>query len=260
MSIPNPNPSSRLARTRETPVRIVSIYPTLLGTYGDGGNVAALAHIAALHGLTVDITTIDPGMLIPDDADIYCLGGGEDTAQVAAANALRASGALTRAVANGASVLAICAGYQLLGHEFPDANGNASPGLGLLDVYTDRLPQRAVGELAAEPNNRDFTAAGIETLTQTLTGYENHGGATHLGVGVTPLALVSSGVGNGDGTEGAITGRVIGTYLHGPCLVRNPLLAETLLGWAIGEQLVPIVENAVAELRRERLGSANMSK
>jgi CobQ-like glutamine amidotransferase family enzyme len=231
------------------PVRIVSIYPTLLGTYGDGGNVAALAHIAALHGLTVDVATIDPGMLIPDDADIYVMGGGEDTAQVAAANALRASGALTRAVGNGASVLAICAGYQLLGHEFPDANGNASPGLGLLDVYTDRLPKRAVGELAAEP-----IAAGIETLTQTLTGYENHGGATHLGVGVTPLALVSSGVGNGDGTEGAITGRVIGTYLHGPALVRNPRLAETLLGWAVGERLDPIVEHAVEELRRERLG------
>ena len=263
MSIPNPNPSPNRTRNRETPVRIVSLYPTLLGTYGDGGNVAALAHIAALHGLTVDITTIDPGMLIPDDADIYCLGGGEDTAQVAAANALRASGALTRAVANGASVLAVCAGYQLLGHEFPDANGNASPGLGLLDVYTDRLSQRAVGELAAEPNNRepndrDLNAAGIETLTQTLTGYENHGGATHRGVGVTPLALVSSGVGNGDGTEGAIAGRVIGTYLHGPCLVRNPLLAETLLGWAIGEELVPIVENAVEELRRERLGMASV--
>ena len=235
----------------QSPVRIVSIFPTLLGTYGDGGNVAALSHIAGLHGLPVDILTISPGMMIPDDADIYVMGGGEDTAQVAAANALRASGALNRAVDNGASVLAICAGYQLLGHEFPDAAGNASPGLGLLDVFTDRLPKRAVGELAAAP-----IAAGIETLTQMLTGYENHGGATHLGAGVTPLALVASGVGNGDGTEGAITGRVIGTYLHGPCLVRNPRLAETLLGWAVGRDLDPIVEEAVEELRRERLGNA----
>jgi len=241
--------------SRSRPVRIVSIYPTLLGTYGDGGNVAALNHIAGLHNLAVDILTISPGMVVPDDADIYVMGGGEDTAQVAAANALRASGALTRAVDNGASVLAICAGYQLLGHEFPDADGNASPGLGLLDVYTDRLPQRAVGELAAQP----ITAA-METINQMLTGYENHGGATHLGAGVTPLALVTSGVGNGDGTEGAITGRVIGTYLHGPCLVRNPLLAETLLGWAIGEKLDSIVEEAVEELRRERLGSVTMSK
>ncbi|GAB2827692.1 glutamine amidotransferase [Alpinimonas psychrophila] len=240
---------------KERPIRIVSIYPTLLGTYGDGGNVAALSHIASLHGLAADILTISPGMVIPDDADIYVMGGGEDTAQVAAANALRASGALTRAVDKGASVLAICAGYQLLGHEFPDADGNAAPGLGLLDVFTDRLPKRAVGELAAEP-----IRAGLTSVTQMLTGYENHGGATHLGAGVTPLALVTSGVGNGDGTEGAITGRVIGTYLHGPCLVRNPLLAETLLGWAIGQHLDPIVEDAVEELRRERLGSATMSK
>jgi len=122
-------------------------------------------------------------------------------------------------------------------------------------VYTDRLPRRAVGELTAQP-----ISAGLETVSEMLTGYENHGGATHLGAGGTPLALVTSGVGNGDGTEGAITGRVIGTYLHGPCLVRNPLLAETLLGWAIGEQLDPIVEQAVEDLRRERLGSATMSK
>ncbi len=239
-------------------VRIVSIYPTLLGTYGDGGNVAALSHIAGLHGVPVEILTISPGMVIPDDADIYVMGGGEDTAQVAAANALRASGALTRAVDNGASVLAICAGYQLLGHEFPDANGNPAPGLSLLDIYTDRLPQRAVGELAAEP----IAAGPLPTggITQMLTGYENHGGATHLAAGVTPLALVTSGVGNGDGTEGAITGRVIGTYLHGPCLVRNPLLAETLLGWATGTPLDHIVEAAVEELRRERLGSATISK
>ena len=241
-------------------IRIVSIYPTLLGTYGDGGNVAALSHIAGLHGLPVDILTISPGMVIPDDADIYVMGGGEDTAQVAAANALRASGALTRAVDNGASVLAICAGYQLLGHEFPDANGNASPGLGLLDVYTDRLPKRAVGELAAAPISAGPIHAGSGGGMQMLTGYENHGGATHLGTGVTPLALVTSGVGNGDGTEGAITGRVIGTYLHGPCLVRNPLLAETLLGWAAGMHLEPIVEQVVEELRRERLGSATISK
>jgi CobQ-like glutamine amidotransferase family enzyme len=233
----------------KSPVRIVSLYPTLLGTYGDGGNVAALNHIAGLHGVRVDILTISPGMLIPDDADIYVMGGGEDTAQVAAANALRASGALARAVGNGASVLAVCAGYQLLGHEFPDADGKPSPGLGLLDVITDRLPKRAVGELAAQPLNDG-------PLIEILTGYENHGGATHLAAGVTPLALVTAGIGNGDGTEGAIVGRVIGTYLHGPCLVRNPRLAEKLLGWATGEQLDPIVEQAVEELRHERLGNA----
>ncbi|MEY4102496.1 MAG: Cobyric acid synthase [Actinomycetota bacterium] len=229
-----------------TLVRIASIYPTLLGTYGDGGNVAALRHIAALHGVGVDVHEVSPGMDVPRDADIYVLGGGEDTAQVAAANALRASGALHDAVSNGAAVLAICAGYQILGHTFPDANSDASPGLGLIDIYTDRLPTRAVGELLATSSE----------VAGELTGYENHGGATHLGSGVQPLARVSVGVGNGDGTEGAISGRVIGTYLHGPALVRNPLLAEKLLGWALGRELTHLEEPEVSALREERISFA----
>ncbi|NQU36331.1 MAG: glutamine amidotransferase, partial [Actinobacteria bacterium] len=105
----------------ESVVRIVSIYPTLLGTYGDGGNVLALRHRARLHGIAVDIHEVTPGDPVPTDADLYVIGGGEDTAQVAAANALRADGGLTTAVNRGASVLAICAGYQLVGTEFPDA-------------------------------------------------------------------------------------------------------------------------------------------
>ena len=229
-------------------ITIASIYPTLLGTYGDGGNVAALKHIGQLHGLNIKVIEVSPGEDVPRNADIYVLGGGEDTAQVAAANALRDSGALAHGVDNGAAVLAICAGYQLLGHTFPDANGQPSPGLGLLDVTTDRLPKRAVGELVVTPS--EFAPEG---LVDFFTGYENHGGATHLGPNATPLARVDVGVGNGDGTEGAITGRVIGTYLHGPCLVRNPRIAERLLGWAVGKDLDHIVEEQVQALRKERL-------
>ena len=228
------------------PIRIASIYPTLLGTYGDGGNVAALRHIAALHGIGVDVHAISPGMDVPRDAHIYVLGGGEDTAQTAASNALKASGALSDGVSSGASVLAICAGYQILGHTFPDASGQAVEGLGLIDMFTDRLVARAVGELVAES----------DLLEGPLTGYENHGGATHLADGVQPLARVSVGVGNGDGTEGAVDGRVIGTYLHGPALVRNPRLAELLLGWALDKTLPHIEEPAVEALRRERLAFA----
>lgn len=229
-------------------ITIASIYPTLLGTYGDGGNVAALKHIGQLHGLNIKVIEVSPGDDVPRNADIYVLGGGEDTAQVAAANALRDSGALAHGVDNGAAVLAICAGYQLLGHTFPDATGKPSPGLGLLDVTTDRLPKRAVGELVVTPS--EFAPEG---LVDFFTGYENHGGATHLGPNATPLARVDVGVGNGDGTEGAITGRVIGTYLHGPCLVRNPRIAERLLGWAVGKDLDHIVEEQVQALRKERL-------
>src|SRR5690606_19903930 len=144
-------------------ISLVSIYPTLLGTYGDGGNVMALQHRARLHGLDLEVVQVDPGDPVPESADLYVLGGGEDSAQTAAATALRTDGALKRAADNGAAVLAICAGYQLLGEYFPDATSTPTPGLGILDVRTDRLPKRAVGELAA-------TAKA--PLDQILTGYE----------------------------------------------------------------------------------------
>lgn len=225
---------------------IVSIYPTLLGTYGDGGNVMALRHRARLHDLPVVIHEVDPGEPVPEHGDLYVLGGGEDSAQTAAASALRTDGGLKRAADRGATVLAICAGYQLLGEYFPDATSRPSPGLGLLDIRTDRLPRRAVGELAAAPR---------EPLTLTLTGYENHAGATHLGPDARPLAEVRAGVGNGDRTEGATSGHVVGTYLHGPCLARNPEIADLLLTWATGRELPLIEEPEVTALREERLRS-----
>ena len=225
-------------------ITLVSIYPTLLGTYGDGGNVMALQHRARLHGLEVDVVQVDPGDPVPQAADLYVLGGGEDSAQTAAASALRADGALKRAADNGAAVLAICAGYQLLGEYFPDSTSTPTPGLEILDIRTDRLPKRAVGELAATAK---------DPLDQILTGYENHAGATHLGPDATALGVVRSGIGNGDGSEGATAGHVIGTYLHGPCLARNPQIADLLLGWAAGTRLTFIEEPEVTQLREERL-------
>lgn len=225
---------------------IVSIYPALLGTYGDAGNVLALRHRAALHGLAADVVDVAPGEPIPESGDLYVLGGGEDSAQTAAARGIRDDGAMIRAAERGAAVLAICAGYQLLGEYFPDATSTPVPGLGILDIRTDRLPSRAVGELAADP-----LLPGLPRLT----GYENHGGATHRGPSVEPLARVVAGVGNGDGTEGAIAGHVVGTYLHGPGLARNPALADLLLGWCVGRELPAIVEADVEALREERLRS-----
>jgi hypothetical protein len=108
---------------------------------------------------------------------------------------------------------------------------------------------RAVGEVVAEP-------VGLEGL-DTLTGFENHGGRTTLGEGAQPLARVVSGVGNGDGAEGAVAGRVLGTYLHGPVLARNPALADLLLSWALdGETLAPLDDRAAESLRLERLEAA----
>lgn len=232
----------------DSAVQLISIYPDLLGTYGDGGNVMALRHRAGLHGLNVDVTVVAPGQPVPRGGDLYVLGGGEDTAQTAAAQALINDGGLTAAAESGAAVLAICAGYQLLGEYFPDATGTPFKGVGILDVTTDRLPSRAVGELAADPS----PGTG---LSQILTGYENHAGATHLGPDAAPLAKVRAGIGNGDASEGAVMGRIIGTYLHGPCLARNPQLADQLLSWVSGRTLESIVEPEVEALRAERLAT-----
>ena len=148
-----------------------------------------------------------------------------------------ATDALARALDNGAVLLGVCAGYQLLGHRFRTTDGRDLPGFGLLDVDTvpgEGMP-RAVGEISVEPD----PALGLPTLT----GFENHGGRTHLGAGAQPLGRVLTGVGNTgvDGTEGAYAGKVLGTYLHGPVLVRNPALADLLLTWATGP-LAPIDE------------------
>lgn len=223
---------------------IISIYPALLGTYGDAGNVHALRYQAQLRGIDVEVTEVAAGESIPASGDLYVLGGGEDSAQTAAARAIREDGALRAAVDGGAAVLAVCAGYQLLGEYFPDGQGRPAPGLEIIDIRTDRLPSRAVGELAADAISLDLPR---------LSGYENHGGATHRGPGVEPLATVLAGIGNGDGTEGAVSGHVMGTYLHGPGLARNPRLADTLLGWCLGEELAPLEQPEVDALREERL-------
>jgi CobQ-like glutamine amidotransferase family enzyme len=181
-------------------------------------------------------------------ADLYTLGGGEDAPQVQASERLGDEGVLAEAVAEGAVVLAVCAGYQIIGTAFPAADGAQVPGLGLLEVSTQKGPgRRAVGEVVVE--------AAIPALGR-LTGFENHGGLTTLGIGMSALGTVISGVGNGQGTDGAWAGRVVGTYLHGPVLARNPALADLLLSWAAGtDGLAPLDDRREQELRAERLGA-----
>jgi lipid II isoglutaminyl synthase (glutamine-hydrolysing) len=235
---------------------IVVVHSDLLGTYGDGGNGLVLVRRAKWRGIDVELVDAPSDRPLPA-GDVYCLGGGEDSPQLRAAELLRADGALARAVDAGAAVLAVCAGYQIAGRTFPGADGRALPGLGLLDVSTVKGPgRRAVGEMLAEP-----LAGGPVGSLPTLTGFENHGGVTTVGPGARPLARVVAGVGNGsgDGTEGAWAGRVVGTYLHGPVLARNPALADVLLGWATGQALEPLADDEQDALRRERLAAVRRS-
>jgi CobQ-like glutamine amidotransferase family enzyme len=231
-------------------LRVAVVYPDLLGTYGDGGNGLILARRAGWRGHAVSLLQAESDEPLPE-ADLYCLGGGEDGPQVRAAQSLLEDGTLARRVAEGAVVLAVCAGYQIVGRSFPGADGSSHEGVGLLDITTAKGEgPRAVGEVVAD-----------SALVPTITGFENHGGRTTLGETAVPLATVTSGIGNGDGlgTEGAFNGRVLGTYLHGPVLARNPALADLLLGWALDadpDSMAPVDDVAATLLREERLGVA----
>jgi CobQ-like glutamine amidotransferase family enzyme len=228
---------------------IVSLYPHMLGTYGDGGNATVLLQRAFTAGMrpeVVEVGALDP---VPELADVYLLGGGEDQAQVAACERLRAWGGLSRAVARGASVLGVCAGFQLLGETYA-VDGGQVPGLGLLDVTSDRLRRRAVGNIAVV---RESTDAGGPP-SGLLLGFENHAGSTMCGSDAQPFGRVAVGIGNGDGVDGAVNGRVVGTYLHGPVLARNPSLADWLLGLpASAGGHVDERDALVAALRAERV-------
>ncbi|WP_018023111.1 type 1 glutamine amidotransferase [Corynebacterium ulceribovis] len=232
------------------------ILPDVLGTYGDDGNALVLRQRARMRSLTAEILQVNLGEPVPETADVYCVGGGEDAAQVLAAEHLLADGGLVRAANAGRPVLAICAGFQVLGASF-HAAGKLVDGLGLIDATTESLPERAIGEIATEPQ--------LPGVTEVLSGFENHRGATVLGSDATPLGHVTRGIGNSDVAgvdgvrgEGALQGSVIATYMHGPVLARNPQLADVLLAQAMGvdvSELAPLDLPIIDQLRHERLTS-----
>lgn len=229
------------------------VLPDVLGTYGDDGNALVLRQRARMRGIDADVTRILLDHDIPDDCDLYTIGGGEDAAQAIAAARLAASPGLQAAAAAGTPIFAVCAGMQILGHTFY-AHGIQAEGISLIDVSTAPLSTRAIGEVAAEPTRAGATAA----LTEPLTGFENHMGATTLGSGASALGKVSRGVGNGAGeaVEGVVQGSVIATYMHGPALARNPQLADLLLAQALGvslDELEPLEFPVIDRLRMERL-------
>ena len=249
--------------SRTSAIRIGLVFPDLLGTYGDRGNALVLEQRCIRRGIDAEIVDIAAGTPLPDSLDVYLLGGGEDDAQVMASAGLRASrAAIDRALENGAVILAVCAGFQLLGGSYEARDGEVLDGLGLCDLDTRAGDGRCIGELIVSPD----ASLGLPTLT----GFENHGGRTRLGSGVSPLGTVEVGHGNGNGNgggngggdeglavDGILATRVVGTYLHGPVLPRNPALADVLLRWVLGEDALTSLEDPVIDaLRRERLHEA----
>jgi hypothetical protein len=221
-------------------IDIALVYPELLGTYGDGGNALVLARRLERRGIAARVVHVGITDAVPRQAAIYLLGGGEDSPQFTALDALRSSRPLNDAVESGAVLLAVCAGFQLIGTSLPHSDGTQVAGLELVDAVTTRAPKRLVGEVGVRDD-----ALG----TGWLVGFENHRGVTAVGAGVAPLGPRQPE--RGCPTDGAHAGRVVGTYLHGPVLARNPRLADQLLEWVTGP-LEPFADPQADLLHEER--------
>jgi hypothetical protein len=202
--------------------------------YGDTGNICSLQRRAEWRGIEVEVVPIEAGPADLEACDLLFMGGGQDRDQsgVFADFAAHKRTALERAVSDGVAVLAVCGGYQLLGHDYVDAEGRVLEGLGLLDLRSRAGEDRWIGNvlIEAEPS--------MGLAQPTLVGFENHGGRTHLGPGLRPLgrAVVGGGNNGEDGGEGVVAGRVVGTYLHGSLLPKNPALADWLLAAALAHR------------------------
>jgi len=211
-------------------LRVGHLYPDLMSIYGDRGNVLALAQRAKWRDIDVETRAFTTGEAWDADwADVYFFGGGQDQGQdIVGADLAGPNGeALKRSIDGGAAVFSVCGGYQLLGHEYVPEVGDAIPGLGVMDVTTRAGKVRFVGNLLAKTDDG-----------RTLIGFENHSGYTYLGPKAEPLGHVIAGHGNNDTdkTEGAVQGKLIGCYLHGSALPKNPWLADRLITWALARR------------------------
>jgi CobQ-like glutamine amidotransferase family enzyme len=227
-------------------IRVGHLYPDYLNIYADRGNIAVFAARAAARGHELEVLAIGMRDAVPaGEIDLFYIGGGQDREQELVAHDLASkSGPLREAVETGAAFLAVCGGYQLLGHDYRDVAGVELPGIGLLPLHTVASDRRMIGDVLLE-----CAWAG-----ETLAGFENHAGRTILDDGAEPLGRVLSGFGNDgvSGFEGCRYKRAYGTYLHGPLLPRNPwfadrVLEEALLHAGIEEQFEPLPD----ELERE---------
>jgi CobQ-like glutamine amidotransferase family enzyme len=219
-------------------LRVCALYPTLMNIYADRGNLLLLQRRCEWRGIRFELSASELGEpLDADAADLFYIGGGQDRDQRLCALDLaqvKREG-LHAAADRGAALLAVCGGYQLLGHSY-QLGEETLPGAGLVDLETVRGDgPRLIGNVAIEVALPGLEGAGGRRI---LAGFENHGGRTRLGSGAQPLGRVLRGHGNDgvSGVEGVQRGNVIGTYLHGPLLPKNVWLADWLIARALGRQ------------------------
>ena len=237
-------------------LRVLSLYPELMNIYADRGNIAVLRARCEWRGIGFEWGAASMREPVDPEAwDLFYMGGGQDRDQAAVALDMVESkrDALHAAAARGAVVLAVCGGYQLLGHSYAMGDDEL-PGIGLVDLRTVREPgPRLIGNCAIE--------ADLGSGPRVIAGFENHGGRTYLGEEAEPLGRVLKGFGNNgnDGHEGVRRGNVIGTYLHGPLLPKNVWLADRLIELALGIELEPLddsLEDAAHHSARRAAGVA----
>jgi CobQ-like glutamine amidotransferase family enzyme len=220
-------------------LRVCALYPELMNIYADRGNLLMLERRCEWRGIDFALHASSLGdELDPDAADLFYIGGGQDRDQRLVAFDLQDKrDALHAAAARDAVILAVCGGYQLLGHSY-ELGDEELPGIGLLDLRTVRVEgPRLIGNIAIEVE--------LELGSpRVLAGFENHGGRTHLGRSAQPLGRVLRGHGNNgrDELEGVRRANVIGTYMHGPLLPKNAWFADWLIAAALGraEPLPPL--------------------
>jgi CobQ-like glutamine amidotransferase family enzyme len=222
------------------------LYADLMNIYGDRGNVLTLARRAEWRGFDPRVIELGRGASEQmGGVDVFFFGGGQDREQALIYDDLRQykQDSLQKAVQDGAQILAVCGGYQLLGHYYQTAAGERFDGIGMLDVKTEAGKKRFIGDVVVQAALQDLTPS-------TIVGFENHSGRTFLGGNARPLGKVLQGKGNNgsDRTEGAVQGNIIGTYMHGSLLPKNPHLADHIIGRALrrrgGASLSPLDDSA----------------
>lgn len=230
--------------TEPRELTIVSLFPRDMNIYGDSGNVLALERRARAHGFAPRVVEVDSAAAFPEQVDLIIGGGGQDSGQDRVVGELAQLGPRLRELADdGAPMLLICGMYQLFGHRFVTIGGRELTGIGVLDVETRGTDERLIGNVVLD--SAEFGQ---------VVGYENHSGYTTLGPGATPLGTVTLGAGNDatSGAEGARRGAVIGSYLHGSLLPKNPAISDYLIGRAAERRYGSFVPAEIDDTTAER--------